>query len=289
MMATVFWFIVCAALLAGAGTVLTRAADAIAEGSGLGRLFVGSLFLAGATSLPELSTDISAVMIGEPDLAVGDLFGSSIANMGILALLVFLTRGELLKRASAMHLVTGGLAIGLTLVAAGLVLSGTTFTVLGVSPGSLLLLALFVAGTRATYQRGTSQGEDAKVSAIAILQFVAATVVILLLAPVFASVATRLAELSGLGTTFVGTFLLGFTTSVPELASGIAAVRMRAYDLAIGNMLGSNSFNMAVFFALDVAHPSGSLFASLSAAHAATALIGVLLMAVAMGALYRRR
>ena len=71
------------------------------------------------------------------------------------------------------------------------------------------------------------------------------------------------------------------------LASGIAAVRMRAYDLAIANVLGSNSFNMVVFFALDVAHPSGSVFAALSAAHAVTALVGVLMMAGAMAALHR--
>ena len=80
-------FIVCAGIIILAGTFLTRYADAIAEITKLGRLVVGSVLLAGATSLPELTVDISAVRLGLADLAVGDLLGSSLMNLLILALL----------------------------------------------------------------------------------------------------------------------------------------------------------------------------------------------------------
>jgi cation:H+ antiporter len=63
-----------------AGTALARYADAIAEATGIGRVWIGAVLLAGATSLPELTTDIAAVTMGATDLAVGDLFGSSMAT-----------------------------------------------------------------------------------------------------------------------------------------------------------------------------------------------------------------
>ncbi len=78
-------FVLSAAVIVAAGVALTRFGDAIADLTGLGRLIVGSILLAGATSLPELTVDISAVRFGLPDLAVGDLMGSSLFNLLILA------------------------------------------------------------------------------------------------------------------------------------------------------------------------------------------------------------
>ena len=69
---TILQFVVSAAVIVIAGTYLTRYADAIADLTGLGRLLVGSILLAGATFLPELSVDLSAVRLGEVDMAVGD-------------------------------------------------------------------------------------------------------------------------------------------------------------------------------------------------------------------------
>jgi len=80
-------FLALAAVIAPAGTFLAKSADQIAEITRLGRLLVGSVLLAAATSLPELTVDISAVRQGMPDLAVGDLFGSSLMNLLILAVL----------------------------------------------------------------------------------------------------------------------------------------------------------------------------------------------------------
>jgi len=301
MIVLVAWFMACALVLVVAGTALTRAADVIAERTGLGRVFVGALLLAGATSLPELSTDIAAVRIGAPNLAVGDLFGSSIANMLILALLTLMSpRRELMRRASASHRLSGVLAIVLTLTAAALVALGTTATIGGVNPGTIVLLVVFLGGTWMTYRRSLDDASTAKALSAepvavqaptlgrATMVFGAAVVAILLVAPEFAGIATELADRSGLGRTFVGTWLLGVTTSMPELVSGIAAVRMRAYDLAVANVFGSNAFNMTVFIALDLVHPGESIFAALSPVHVLTALVAVALMAIAIMKLPRR-
>src|SRR3990172_12419645 len=97
-------FLLSGAVVVVAGSVLARMADAISEHTGLGRLWVGAVLLAAATSLPELATDVAAVRIGAPDLAVGDLFGSSLANMLILALIdLLLPRRRLFGEAAFDH------------------------------------------------------------------------------------------------------------------------------------------------------------------------------------------
>ncbi|MEO8045201.1 MAG: hypothetical protein ABI674_09875 [Spartobacteria bacterium] len=87
MISSIAQFVVAAAMVVFAGTFLTRATDTIAEATGWGRLLVGGFFLAGATSRRELSVDINAVRQGMPNLAVGDLMGSSLFNLLILAVL----------------------------------------------------------------------------------------------------------------------------------------------------------------------------------------------------------
>lgn len=105
-------------VVAAAGTVLALAADRIAEITQLGRLLIGSLLLAAATSLPELSVDVSAVRRGLADLAVGDLLGSSLMNLLILAVLdlAVRSRGGMLSRQAASHALSGTLSIGLTAI-----------------------------------------------------------------------------------------------------------------------------------------------------------------------------
>jgi cation:H+ antiporter len=80
-------FLAATGVLVGAGVVLAGAGDEIATRSGLGGLVVGMLLMATATSLPELVTVTSAAAAGGPDLAVGGVFGSSMANMAILAVI----------------------------------------------------------------------------------------------------------------------------------------------------------------------------------------------------------
>ena len=105
MLAPLIQFLICAAVIIVAGTFLSKYADAIAELTGLGRLLIGSVLLAGATSLPELTVDISAVRLGAVDLAVGDLLGSSLMNLLILAVvdLSYYSRGRMLSKQAAAH------------------------------------------------------------------------------------------------------------------------------------------------------------------------------------------
>ncbi len=107
MIETVIQFILSAMTIVVAGTFLARAADSIAELTKLGRLLVGSILLAGATSLPELLVDISAIRNGMPDLAVGNIFGSNSFNMIVLIPLDWFHSGNLFGSVSRSHVLTG--------------------------------------------------------------------------------------------------------------------------------------------------------------------------------------
>lgn len=303
MAATIAEFLGLACIVAAAGVVLAMAADAIAEATGLGRLLVGSLLLAAATSLPELTVDIAAVRQGAVDVAAGDLLGSSLMNLMILAVvdLARRTAPPMLSREAAAHALPATLGIALTALAGLAILTAgrlPPIAVLDIGGWAWAILIAYLLGFRMVFldQRvsaraaaDTTTTADLRPgprSGWAALRFAAAAGVLLVAGPRLAATAELLAEQSGLGGTFVGTTLVAFTTSLPELVATVVAVRAGAHDLAIGNTFGSNAFNMLLFAPLDAAHP-GSLFAALSPSHALTALAVVVATAVAvLGQLY---
>jgi cation:H+ antiporter len=305
MLSTLLAFALCAAVIVVAGTFLSKYADAIAELTGLGRLVIGSVLLAGATSLPELTVDISAVRLGEPNLAVGDLLGSSLMNLLILAVLdlSYHSRGRMLSKQAAAHALSGSVAAGLTCVVAVGLLTGKFFApyaVLGVSPFIFVLIVAYILGVRLIYldQRIAvrtaveSTGAEPHLAPaislpVALAGFAACAVVILIAGPFLAASADSLAKQSGLGGTFVGTTLVALSTSLPELVASLAALRMGAHDLAIGNIFGSNAFNMILLVPLDFVH-SKSLLADVEPAHAITCVAAVLATQIAvLGQLYQ--
>jgi len=305
MLAPLLQFLICAVVIIVAGTFLSKYADAIAELTGLGRLLIGSVLLAGATSLPELTVDISAVRLGAVDLAVGDLLGSSLMNLLILALLDLShhSRGRMLSKQAAAHALSGSVSAALAcLIALGL-LTGTwlgTYSVLGISPAIYAVVVSYLLGVRLVYldqriahrtaaEEGAIPHEPVAGMSLgkALAGFAACAGAILLAGPFLAHAADELAVKTGLGGTFVGTTLVAFSTSLPELVSSLAALRMGAHDLAIGNVFGSNAFNMMLLAPLDLIHP-GSLLASVSPNHAITCVAAVLATLVAvMGQLYQ--
>lgn len=290
-------FIGLALVIVIAGHYLAAFADVISERSGLGRTLTGIVLLATATSMPELAVDCSAATLGAADLAVGDLLGSSLMNLLILGVidLTHFSRGRMLSPMAAAHALSANMSVLLTALVLLALLVRPEWTVLGLGPGSVMVFLAYLFGLRLVYfdQRAAAQSDEYAESAAtmtlkrAILGFLAMTAVILMAAPALAYVADRLAEETGLGGTFIGTTLVALTTSLPEIVTTLAAARMGAHNLAVGNILGSNSFNMALLLPVD-AFFRGNLLATVSTTHAisATAIIVVSTVAT-MGLLYR--
>jgi len=295
-------FTVAAGVIVFAGTFLTRYGDAIGERTGMGRSLAGMLLLATATSLPELSVDCNLAKNGAADIALGDLLGSSLFNLLILAILDLMHRSpqKMFSRMTAAHALSATMSVTLTVVCLLAITSRFTGTWLGVGPGPVLLVGVYLLGLRLVFydQRfAASQSPVATVTGIdhqslpplgrSVLGFLVAAAVIFIAAPRLALAAEGLADASGLGGTFVGTSLVALSTSLPELVTSLAAVRSGAFDLAVGNIFGSNSFNMLILLPVDYFY-EGSLLGSASLAHVTTAGCVILVTSVAIsGLLYR--
>ena len=119
--------------------------------------------------------------------------------------------------------------------------------------------------------------------------FVLAAFGLLITAPMLVLSADAIAVEGGLSETFVGTLVVGLTTSFPEVAATVAAVRLGALDLAVGNIFGSNAFNMCILFAMDVAYRRDPLLANVSHDHVLTAQFAVLAVSLGMLGLLARR
>jgi cation:H+ antiporter len=266
---------------------------------------VGSILIAGATSLPELAIDINAVRMGAPDLAVGDLVGSSLFNLLILAILDLTrySRGQMLSKRSAAHALSAGTSVALTAIVAIFIFLGPKLgdaTFLRLGPGSYVLIAAYFIGIRIIYfgQQRNAKPADAPEEATlpwlrklglkgAIIGYIAAAAAILTAAPFLAHAAEDLAERSGLGGTFFGTTFVALCTSLPEVVTTFSAVRMKAFDLALGNIFGSNCFNMLIFVPLDLVD-DGSLLATAQPTHVYTALCVIVVTSVViLGQLFR--
>ncbi len=295
-------FAILAGVIVVAGTCLSKYADVIADLTGLGRTLGGLVLLASATSLPELSVDCKAALIGAADMAVGAVLGSSIFNLLILGVLDLCHghRDRIVSPVSAGHALSAiGTIILTAIVLSFLVLKELPLSWMSVGLGTLMTFLFYLAMLRLIYldqRHAPSQSESTGESGgglslrHAVVGYLASTLVILLAAGYLAPTADRLAHESGLGGTFIGSTLVALTTSLPELVTTAAAIRLGAFDLAVGNVLGSNAFNMAILFPVDIFYRQGSLLQDAEITNAVTAAAAILLTGIlTMGLLYRPR
>lgn len=305
MTGSIIQFLISAVVIVAAGAALTQFGDIISNKTKLGGLLVGTILIAGATSLPELAIDIHAIRMEAADMAVGDLLGSSLFNLLILAVLD-LTRyshGRMLSKESAGHALAGTTSIALTAIVVIFLLLAEKIgdlEFLRLGPGSYVLIVAYLFSVRLiAHGRSKSGGdeEEKDVSPIdwinrlglkgAIVGYCIAAAVILVAAPFLARAANQLAEQTGLGGTFFGTTFVALCTSLPEIVTTFAAVRMKAFDMALGNIFGSNCFNMLIIVPLDLVQ-DGSLLAAVSPTHGYTGACAILVTCVVvLGQLYR--
>jgi cation:H+ antiporter len=263
-------FVITGVVVVFAGARLSRDGEAIADRTGLGQAWVGAILVAGATSMPEIVTDIAAVRQGDTGLAIGDLFGSSMANMLILGIADLMTRGaRLMTQVAVREATVGVLAITLTAVAAAGMVAGDEFGLFGAGWAPLTIAIGYVLGIRLIHTnsgRRGSEGDGTRSGRNAAggirrpaIGFGVAAVAILIAGPYLARSAGDLSEKRGIASGFFGMVFLAAATSLPEVAVVGAAIRAGAYTLAVGNIFGSNCFNMVILVILDVVDGAGSL------------------------------
>lgn len=311
MSALLLWlqFVLCAGLIARAGWMLSRSGERIAALTGLSGGWIGLALLATATSMPELASGVSAVaMLQAPNLAVGNALGACVFNLLFLAVLDTLSRKEpLYRRASDEHLLSAAFgAVMLGLVAMAVLMAEVMPSLLHLGVYSPALLGLYLLALRSVHARqqagshrsahppeaGTPprEGRAGRSGRLVreLRRFGLAALVVLASGIWLSTLAEQIAQSMGWNRSFVGTLFMALATTLPEAAVTLSALRMGAVDMAIGNLLGSNLFNVLILAIDDAAYLQGTLLADASPAHAGTAMAAVVMTALVIIGLVMR-
>lgn len=265
-------FVGAALLTVLAATKLAEYGDVIALRTGMGRMFIGTLLLAGATSLPELLTTINSISQNVPDLAVGNIFGSCMFNIFMLGVLDLLyQKARILRKVMINHALSAGMAILLTGLAVFLIMVNLPGKVGWLGMDSLILMAVYIGGMRLVQSSSPTNADTPKEADIdlanvaslrrGLIGFGLASLVLVAVTPMLVSSSAQIAALLGVSTGFVGAALVAVVTSLPEVVTTIAAVRIGAYDMAVGNLFGSNMFNIFALALTDLFFTSGRFLA----------------------------
>ncbi len=292
----------CALLISCAGFVLSRSADRLARAYGWGRGWVGLALLATVTSLPELASGISAVaFVDAPNLAVGNALGACVVNLAFLVVVDALQRQQpMYREASATHLLSAGFGVVmLGFVAMSLLTGPRAPAVLHVGLYSPMLLALYLLALRGAHAHeraallahAAAAGPPAPAGAGTQrewLRFATAALVVLAAGSWLPNVADALAQALGLSRSFVGTVFMAVVTTLPEMAVTVSALRLGALDMAIGNLLGSNLFNVLILAVDDAFYTRGPLLADAATVHAGTAVTALIMTGLVIVGLVMR-
>ena len=300
--------LVAAAVIAAAGVAMAREADRLADRTGLGEAVSGAVLMGACTSLPGLTASMMAAAAGNASLAVSNAIG------GILVQTAFIVGGDWYYRqanlehaaASAPNLLQGTLLVGLLAVplVAGQLQSVTLFSI---HPATFVMVALYVAGTRFAAQahdrpmwrpeRTAATREDVPDEAadaegpgnLALgLRFAGLVAVLFLAGVAVAEAGLAVVARSGLSGSLVGLLFTSVATSLPELVTTLAAVRRGALTLAVGGIIGGNTFDVLFLAMADIAYRDGSLYHALDGRDLAQLALAVLMTAVLLTGLLRR-
>lgn len=266
------------------GFKLSVLADEISDLTGLGRNLIGLILLSSITSLPELVAGISAVTIAQnPNLAVGDIMGSSCFNLATVVLLDFFYReGSVYNRSTRTHITM--CVLGIFLIAfTGFSMSVKDMgwmTFGGLSTYSLIIPVLYLFSISTIYRLEKSSNETKKKEGTlrpVILKFIGCSLFIVVCGIFLPQTAEKIIHLMGWNAAFVGTFFVALATSLPEIAVTLSALRINAAELAFSNLLGSNIFNFMILAVDDMAYLGGPLLRESDGSHVVTAFSALMM------------
>ena len=284
-------FILSSALIVLAAVKLAEYGDVIAIRTNLGRAFIGVILMAAATSLPEFLTAINSIRMDIPDLSGGNIFGANMYNMLLLAFVSILGwRERALRKVRRRHGLTAGGSVFMILLATFFIYANIDIKIGWVGVDSIIIIITYLVLVYllrvSTVAPGEALSEEPDDSTPklwkGILGFSIASAVLVAVMPWMVRVADDIAELSGLSEGFIGVALMAFVTTIPELVATITAVRMRVYDLAIGNLFGSNMFNIFALGLVDILFTKGRFLNTISPEFILVGFIGMIMTLIAL-------
>lgn len=312
-------FAISAAIVWIAGTHLVRLVDRLANRTGIGQGFAGMLLLGGIVSLTEISTVSTAAFTGSPLLALNNLLGSESINLFLLAMVDPLSGREALtsfitKPSMLFQGMMGMILLAVTAVA--MAIGDILVFGVGLWSTGLFLLCLGTLWMSARYERrkvwiafdadadadrgagedaeadeSASGGKDVKDESLKILiaKLIAVAAIIFAAGFSLSMTGDALAKQTGLGASFVGFLLVGISTSLPELSTITAAIRLKRHEMAVGDILGSNVFNLLLIFLTDVVYVGEPVLNHVGRFEIVAALLGIVMTGILLLGILERR
>lgn len=305
-------FVAAAVVVWFAGTRLAVLGDEIAERLELTREFVGLIFLATVTELPEIVTTVTAARVENAQLVLGNLFGGISINTAILAVTDFFAVRYALTSwpRKPTHALVAVMLIVLLSALLAVTLIGDVAAISHIGIGAIVLAVGFpvVIGLQRGFDQKSSwapidlpedldrgvvmrEREHFEGQSTAYLLFKAVIYSALIFAAgmALALLADEMAVKTGLGASFVGVTLLAAATSMPELSTTLAAARIGAYTMAIANIFGSNLIMLALILPADVAYVAGPILSEAGLAAQFSIAVGIMVTAIYVAGILIRR
>ncbi|GGF26520.1 sodium/calcium exchanger membrane protein [Halobacillus andaensis] len=290
-------FLLAAAVVVLAAIKLNKFGDIISQKSVLSGAAVGTFLIAGATSLPELTTSLTAVYIDNPDIAVGNMIGSNVFNLLILAVVDMIYRKRrLFQRVGYREHVPSaivGLLFMLIIITALLIPGSIEW--FGVGIEMFVMVGVYIVVVKFLSNEGEESAADIEVPVKdyslrqAVIRFVLLALVVFGAGSVLSIAGDQLAQVSGMDSSFVGSFLIAASTSLPELVTVLAAFKVANYGMAIGSILGSNMFNMQLLVVTDFLYRDRAILEAAGSSHIFMALLVVFMTVMIIYLLLRPR
>ena len=245
--------------------------DLLDKNTKLSGAFIGGVLLSAVTSLPELLTSLSStVWLKNPGLSLGNILGSNLFNMTIIAMLIILWTSNFKKsNISKSHSYTAWVTLAIYVAVALNMLNIVNFEVVTISITSIIILVLYTLGvkTMSNDDSGTAdefKDETAVTTSLSLKQIIVRFILVsfglvfssILITYVTDIIAARL----NLGASLAGALLLGIATSLPELTSCVSLVKIGNFNVSVGNIVGSNLFNFLIIFISDVLFIGGTVY-----------------------------
>lgn len=241
---------------------LVRGSSSLALRLGLSPLVVGLTVVAFGTSSPELMVSLKAALAGQPDISVGNVVGSNICNIGlILGLCALITP---IATSSQIVRIDIPIMIGITVLSMALMADGNLGATEGIIFCAILvayvIFSIYLARRQPADALGAEFGEEVKISkrglAIDIAMVVGGLALLVFGARFLVDGAIIIARTYGWSEALIGLTIVAIGTSLPELATSLLAAIKKESDIAVGNIVGSNIFNLVGILGVTaIVHP----------------------------------
>ena len=281
-----------------AGVSATKSADVIAEKKQLTQAFMGAIFVSMITSFPELFTGISsAAVVKSADMGIGEVVGSCIFNFTIIAIIeIFFRKNNLysnkknnINRQTFLPFSFSFLIIAILTLSLAL---NKNITFFHVDIFSILIFGFYLFSVWILFkERKVESGDEEKYKdkdfKKELIKFIISSLVIIGVGLYLPVVGKKIATQMGWSDAFVGVIFLSLITSFPELIVSIGAAKIGATDMILGNIAGSNMFNIAIIFFVDIFYFKGSVLSNSSPKYVTVGIIAMIMNFIIIFAIAR--